>query len=256
MKILITGARSGIGYEVALVLAEMNHKVYLTCHTKKEALYLRKKLMDYKNIYVFKLDITSEEDRLKVLDLDIDVLINNAAVAQGGSIIEADINKVRDNFEVNIFSSFRLLQIVIRQMIEKKNGRIVVISSLAGLISIPFLGIYSATKAGIISLTSALQKELSLISSNVNAVIVEPGIYHTGFNNLFLDNKYDNGKYFKKIKNKLYKIEHFILNKSEKRNLDSVVIKIVRAVTDKKSKKVYKVPFYEALLVKIYGLFK
>lgn len=51
--------------------------------------------------------------------MDIDCLFNNAAVALGGSIIEADMDYVRENFEVNVFSSFRLLQIVLRNMIEK-----------------------------------------------------------------------------------------------------------------------------------------
>ena len=72
MKILITGATSGIGYLTALTLSERNHEVYLTCHTEKEVKNVKDKVKDFKNINVMKLDITKEEDRLKVLNLDID----------------------------------------------------------------------------------------------------------------------------------------------------------------------------------------
>ena len=140
MKILITGATSGIGYLTALTLSERNHEVYLTCHTEKEVKNVKDKVKDFKNINVMKLDITKEEDRLKVLNLDIDCLINNAAIGVGGSIIEADIQKVRENYEVNVFSTFRLIQLVLRQMVEKDKGRIINMSSLAGIFSFPFMG--------------------------------------------------------------------------------------------------------------------
>ena len=83
MKILITGAKGGIGYLTALTLAEKGHKVYLTCHTNKQVKKVKEKIGNQKNITVLKLDITSEKDRLRVLDLDIDCLFNNAAVALG-----------------------------------------------------------------------------------------------------------------------------------------------------------------------------
>ena len=256
MKILITGATSGIGYLTALTLSERNHEVYLTCHTEKEVKNVKDKVKDFKNINVMKLDITKEEDRLKVLNLDIDCLINNAAIGVGGSIIEADMQKVRENYEVNVFSTFRLIQLVLRQMVEKDKGRIINMSSLAGIFSFPFMGIYSSTKASISSLTKSLQKELFFLGTNVKVTLIEPGLYHTGFNNLFLDNKYDNGKYFEDIKKELYNVEHFLLKISEKKELDSIVIKIVRAVEDKKPKKVYRAPFVQAKLAKIYSIFK
>ncbi|MEE0699346.1 MAG: SDR family NAD(P)-dependent oxidoreductase [Bacilli bacterium] len=256
MKILITGAASGIAYLTALTLAERKHEVYLTCHTNEQAKNVREKVKDYKNIKVMKIDITKEEDRQRVLNLNVDCLYNHAACALGGSIVEADMDKVRDNFEVNVFSSFRLLQLVLRQMIDKDRGRIVVMSSMAAVMPIPFGGIYSATKASISSIVNALKKELFIMGTNVSVALVEPGLYHTGFNDVFLDNKYNDGKYFKDVKDELYNVEHFLLRISEKKELDSIVVQIVRAIEDKKLKKVYRAPLSYALLGKIYGFFR
>lgn len=256
MKILITGAASGIGYLTALTLAERKHDVYLTCHTEKQAQNVQEKVKQYSNIKVMKIDITDEDDRKRVLDLDVDILFNNAAIGQGGSIIEMDMDKVKENFEVNVFSSFRLLQLVIKQMIDKDKGRIIMMSSLAGIFPMPFMGIYSATKASITSITKALQKELFFLGTNVKVVLIEPGLYHTGFNNLFLDNKYDDGKYFEDIKKELYNVEHFLLKVTEKKELDSIVIQIVRGVEDEKPKSVYRAPFIQSKLAKIYSIFK
>lgn len=256
MKILITGAASGIGYLTALTLAQRGHEVYLTCHTKRQVKLVKEKLGNPINITIMKIDITKEEDRQKVLDLNVDCLYNHAGIALGGSIIEADMDEVRENFEVNVFSSFRLLQLVLRQMVDKDSGRIVVMSSLASSFSIPFAGVYSATKASITSIVKALQKEMFLMGTNVKVTLIEPGLYHTGFNQVFLDNKYDGGKYFKDIKKELYNVEHFLFKLGEKKKLDSIVVQIVRAIEDKKPKKVYKAPFIQSKLVKINSMFK
>lgn len=256
MRILITGAASGIGYLTALTLSYRNHFVYLTVHTKKEEENLKERLKDNKNIEVMKIDITNQLDRKKVLSLNVDCLFNNAAVGLGGSIIEADMNKVRESYEVNVFSSFSLLQMVLKQMVEKDRGRIIVMSSLASTFTFPFMGIYASSKASISSITKCLQKELFFIGTNVKVILVEPGLYHTGFNQLFLDNKYDNGKYFKDIKEELNNIEHFLVRLGEKEKLDSIVIKIIRAIEEEKTKSVYRAPFMQSLSAKIYSIFK
>lgn len=256
MNILITGAASGIGYLTALTLAKRGNTVYLTCHTDKEVSNLKEKIDDLENIIIMKIDITKKQDIKKVLDLNIDVLINNAAIAVGGSIIETDIDDMRKNFEINVFSSFRLLKLVLKQMMEKDKGRIIVMSSLIGHLSLPFTGIYSATKASISCMVSCLQKELFLQGSNVNVIIIEPGLYHTGFNNVFIDSKYNGGKYFEDIKSELYNLEHAILKLGEVKKLDSIVIKIVRAVEDEKPKKIYTAPYIQSKLVKLYSMFK
>ena len=256
MRILITGATSGIGYLTALTLAERGHFVYLTCHTQKQVLNVKEKVSDYENIKVLKVDITKADDRKKVLELDVDVLYSNAAAGISGSILEHNITEVRKVFEINVFSNFLLVRDVLRKMIEKDFGRIVMMSSLAGEVTIPFLGVYSATKASINSLVRSLKLELKTLDTRVDIALVEPGLYHTGFNNYVIDSKYNDDKYFKDVKDILYNLEHAFLFLTEKNDLDSIVIQIVRAVEDKKLKKVYKAPFLQSWLVKVLSLFK
>lgn len=256
MKVLITGAAGGIGYLTALTLVEIGFDVYLTCHTNKEVLNVKEKLVGYKNINVLKVDVTKEDDVKKVLSLDVDVLISNAAKAVGGSIIELDEKKIKDNFEVNVFSNFTLIKRVLRQMIEKDRGRIVVMSSLAAVVPIPFGGVYSATKASISSVVKSLQKELFLMGTNVKVVLIEPGLYHTGFNQVLVDSKYNSGKYFNDIEDELYDLEHSFLRLFEVKKLDSIVTYIVRAVLDENPKSTYRAPMLQSALARIYNIFK
>ena len=256
MRILITGAAGGFAYLTALTLAERGHFVYLTCHTGKEVKYVKEKVKGYKNIEVLKIDIVNEEDRLKVVNLDVDCLWNNAAIGQGGSLLEADMDKVKNNFEVNVFATLRLTQMVLKKMVDKNKGRIIITSSMARYMGAPFISFYAATKASESLITRALQRELFLIGSKVKVVLIEPGLYCTGFNHLVLDSKYDNGKYFKKIKRPVHTIENFAFKIMEKKNFDSIVVQVVRAVEDKRPKKVYRAPFFQTKLIKLYSFFE
>ena len=111
-------------------------------------------------------------------------------------------------------------------------------------------------KASITMIGKALQKELSLIGTNVKVAIIEPGLYHTGFNQVLIDSKYDNGKYFKDIKNELYNLEQALFKLGEKKELDSIVVKVVRAIEDKNVKSVYRAPIFYNILTRLYGVFR
>ena len=82
------------------------------------------------------------------------------------------MDKVRENFEVNVFSNFEIVQIVIKNMIKKDSGKIIMISSLAGILPLKFLGSYCATKSSIIMLTQVLKKEIKLISKNIKISLI------------------------------------------------------------------------------------
>ena len=258
-SILITGARSGIIAPVIKKLLNKNYKLYLTVHTNKELEKIKEKYNKYKNVECFKLDVLNKEDKNKLKTLDIDILISNAAISYGGSISELPIEKLRENFEVNVFSNFEIVQIVLKNMIKKDKGKIIMISSLSGLVPLKFIGGYSATKASIIKLTETLKSEIKLISKNIKIVLVEPGMYHTGFNQYMLENKYDwmNKKsYFKEELEYIRKQENLLFKIFELKKFDSIANPIYKAVVCKNPPFLVRAPLYQVIGAKIYLLFK
>ena len=169
------------------------------------------------------------------------------------------MNKVRENFEVNVFSNFEVIQIALKKMIQKDKGKIIIISSLAGTLPIPFLGSYCATKSSINMLCEVLKKEIKMLSYNIKIVLVQPGMYHTGFNQVMLENKYDwmsVKSYFEKQIESIRKKENIFFNILEKNNINSISNKIVKAIILDNPKFIYKAPLLQVLGVKIYQIFK
>ena len=256
--ILFTGARSGI---ISHVIDEIidDYKIYITVHTHEQLKGVRKKYKDFSNVTCFKLDVTNKQDLFRLKQLDIDILVSSAAIGESGSIAEIDMNKVRHNFEVNVFSNFELVQIVIRNMLEKKRGRIIIISSLAGMVPVPFGGAYSASKASISRLTECLNLELKLLDTNIDVCLIEPGLYKTGFNKLLFDQKYDwmsIDSYFKHQIDFIRNTENIVLRLFERKNFDSIVKKIKKAIVSDNPKFIYSSPFYQNLFSRLYGLFR
>lgn len=100
--ILITGAGTGIGRDTAFALAERGHAVVASTYDEAQADALRAECLKRRqSINVFEMDITSAADRVQVAPLTIDVLINNAAIGDSGSLAEVDVNRIRRTFEVN-----------------------------------------------------------------------------------------------------------------------------------------------------------
>lgn len=256
-KILVTGARSGIINKVIDKIIN-DYFIYLTVHTDKELEIVKQKYKDNKNIKCFKLDITNNKDINKIKKLDIDILISNAAIAESGSVAEVKIDKMRENFETNVFSNFKVVQIILKNMIKKGKGKIIMMGSLAGKIPIPFAGTYSATKASIIKLTEALNLELKLLKEKINTVLILPGLYDTGFNKLMFDKKYefmDIETYFKNQIDLIKKSENIVLKLFEKKNLDSIVNKIVKAIEKENPKFIYSAPISQNIFAKIVSFF-
>lgn len=255
-KILFTGARSGISNKVIKKLLLENYFIYVTVHTSGELKVVKEKYKNCLNVKCFKLDITNHEDRKQLENLKIDILVSNAAIGESGSMAEIDMNIVRENFETNVFSNFEVVQIVLKNMIKLGRGKIIMISSLAGIIPIPFLGSYCATKASIIKLTEALNLELKLLKAKIDICLIEPGLYKTGFNQLMLDKKYDwmcIDSFFKNQINLIRKSENIFLTLFEKQKLNSIVKKIIKAIKNKPHK-IYRAPFIQAVGAKIYNI--
>lgn len=255
--VLFTGARSGIINKVVNNIISKNYFVYVTVHTNSELEVVKEKYKNNVNVKCLKIDVTNKKDRQTLKNLNIDILVSNAAIGESGSIAEINMNKVRNNFETNVFSTFEIVQIVLKNMIKKGKGKIIMISSLASIIPIPFLGAYSATKASINKLTEALNLELKLLKKDINVSLILPGLYNTGFNRLMFDKKYefmDINSYFKNQIELIRKSENIILKLFEKQKLDSIVKKITKAITTNNPKFRYKSPFSQSLFAKIYQI--
>lgn len=255
-KVLITGARSGIISKVIDNIIN-DYELYLTVHTDSQVRAMNDKYKNYKNVTCMKLDITNEYDYRKIENIDIDIYIANAAIAESGSMIEMPVDRIRDNFETNVFSNFKVLQRVLQKMIKKGRGKVIIMGSLAGKIPMPFLGAYSGSKASLIKMTEALRFELLLLDSDIKVSLILPGLYDTGFNKLAMDKKYDFmdlDSFFEYQLDFIRAYDKFVLF-FEQRSLSSIVNKICQAVSSDNPKFIYTAPFSQSLVARIVSLF-
>lgn len=257
--ILITGAGSGIGKDTALVLAKRGHTVIATTETDAQSASLKQQISNrYSNLEVWKLDITNKDDREKLGRYDLDVLINNAGIGETGSLSEIPVERIRHNFEVNVFSTIELTQIVLKKMVAKGTGTVLFISSLAGRLPSPFLNPYSMTKFALSGGVAALRQEMHRIAKNVHISIIEPGAYATGFNQKMLAKKYewmDHNSYFYKIIPELKKEERNHFQLLEEESTHTIVMKIVKASEASKPHLRYVAPWYQGFGIFLFRLF-
>lgn len=255
--ILITGAGSGICRDVAVALAKRGHAVIATTHYDEQG----EKLKGYANengceLEIFTLDITKKADREKIQDRHIDVLINGAAIGESGPLSEIPMDRVRSNFETNVFATLELTQLALHNMIERKKGTVLIISSVLGRIPNPFLSTYSMTKFALTGGVAAMREEVHRIAPNVHVSLIEPGAYATGFNQLMQLKKYewmDGGQYTAIIQDLMK--EDPQLKRLEMKTNDSIVTKIVKAVEADKPKLRYSAPWWQALVVQVMRIF-
>ena len=184
--ILITGAGSGFGKLVAFDLAQRGHRVIATTHIWPQVTALRNEARERNiTIEVDKLDVTSDRDRRNARRWDVDILVSNAAVMEAGPIAELPLDLLRAMFEVNFFGAIALVQQFAAGMASKRRGKIVLMSSLAGLVTVPYSAGYSATKHALEALAEGLKAELAPFG--IRVATINPGFYGTGFNDRGVD---------------------------------------------------------------------
>jgi short-subunit dehydrogenase len=181
-RIFITGASSGLGAGVALGLAP-DHSVTATAETWPQVRALRAAGEDAKvDIEVIKLDLLDEIDiaHAAALAEGTDVLVLNAGIQESGAMADIPIQRLRQSFDINVFGHLHLAQAILPSMVARKSGKVVWLSSIAGLQAVPFLGAYSATKHAIEAIAGAMALELKPLG--IDVATIAPGIYGTGFN--------------------------------------------------------------------------
>jgi short-subunit dehydrogenase len=257
--ILITGCRRGIGRDAATALSLRGHHVIATVH-REESVEDLKSYAKEKGVQfdVFKLDITDPQDQKKVLDFDIDILINNAGIGETGSLSEVPLERIRKNFETNVFGTLDLTQLALKKMMKKDSGSIIFVSSIAGRIPMAFFGPYAMTKYSLSAAADILRKELKMVTQNVHISVIEPGTYHTGFNQDMMATKYtwmDEKSYFYKMLSAIKKQEETTFGLLERKTTKSIVNKIVSAVESNNPRLHYSAPWWQALFVRMVRMF-
>jgi NAD(P)-dependent dehydrogenase (short-subunit alcohol dehydrogenase family) len=181
--ILITGAGTGFGKAAAIELASRGHDVIATTETQAQADALA---AEQPGITTMKLDVTDADDVAQAATLGVEVLINNAGVGVLGPMATVPMDKVRLSFEVNVLGMVAMSQAVIPGMRDRGSGRIINVSSIAGVLASPLGSPYCMTKHAVEAFTKSLRGELA--PHGIDVTKVNPGPYNTGFNDRMVNN--------------------------------------------------------------------
>ncbi|MGD9493360.1 MAG: SDR family NAD(P)-dependent oxidoreductase [Bacteroidales bacterium] len=184
---LITGATMGIGYELSLLFAEDSYDLILIA---RDELTLRKMRSDFLLVYEIDIHIIAIDlsrstaareifDTIRTLNLEVDVLINNAGIGDYGYFSDQTLTAINKVMKVNIIAPVELTRLFVTGMIERGNGKILNISSLAAFVPGPKMSVYYASKTFLLSFSEALACELN--GTGVTISVLCPGPTKTGF---------------------------------------------------------------------------
>jgi NAD(P)-dependent dehydrogenase (short-subunit alcohol dehydrogenase family) len=182
-KILISGGGSGFGELAAFGLAKVGHDVIIGAQIWPQVtqLRLKAKALGLTQLRVEKLDILDSYDIQNAAKWDVDILVNNAAIGISGPMSEIPLELLRRSFETNFFAPLALTQAVVRRMIEqKRRGKVTFVSSIGGLMAVPYGGPYATTKHALEALAGSMKAELAPFGIQIQ--VINPGGYFTGFN--------------------------------------------------------------------------
>jgi len=178
--VLITGCGSGIGKALALAFHARGHVVCATArrlHTMQD--------LAAAGIHTLAMDVTQAADIQRVLgDLQdsgrhVGMLVNNAGYGAMGPLLDVPPDEWQKQFDVNLFAPMALTRAVLPQMIARRSGKIVNISSISGVMPTPFAGAYCASKAALNAASDALRMELRPLG--IAVVTVQPGGIQSAF---------------------------------------------------------------------------
>jgi NAD(P)-dependent dehydrogenase (short-subunit alcohol dehydrogenase family) len=181
--VLITGCSSGIGHATAEHLAGEGWKVYATARRPETIAELAEKGCE-----TLALDVTDEESMrsavsiVEAADGAVGALVNNAGYSQSGAVETIPMDRLRAQFETNVFGLVRMCQLVLPAMRRAGQGRIVNLSSMGGRLTFPGGGAYHATKYAVEAVSDVLRFEVA--GFGIQVVVVEPGLITTEFGNV------------------------------------------------------------------------
>ena len=184
---LITGATSGIGYELAYIHAKQGGNVVLVARSKDKLEQIKKDLENkYKiDVYIIEKDLSLKDSAKNVYDeliknnITVDYLINNAGFGDYGFFNESDWGKLDQMINLNITALTQLTKLFLSDMIKRQEGKIMNVASTAAFQSGPTMAVYYATKAYVLSFSEAINNEVK--NSGVTVTTLCPGATQSGF---------------------------------------------------------------------------
>lgn len=229
---LVTGASSGIGKATAEYLMKKGFHVYGTSR-KADNTQIISDQESKGFITMIQMDVTSDKSVASAIgdvmarEGRIDVLVSNAGTGIAGSIEDTSLEDAKCQFETNFFGSLRVIREVLPIMRKQKAGRIIAISSVAGVISIPYQAHYSASKFALEGLMEALRYEVAPF--NIKVTVVEPGDTKTGFtsNRLISANSNETSPYYERFQRSIKRMEHDEMNGASPESVAQLIYKII-----------------------------
>jgi short-subunit dehydrogenase len=186
MNVLITGASTGIGYELAKLFARDHHNVILVARSADKLAQVATELQPLGvTVKTVALDLATPLapkflfNQLQSENISIDILINNAGFGAYGEFAQMSEEVILGQIQLNIAALTELTRLFLPPMIERRSGRIMNVASTAAFQPGPLIAVYYATKAYVLSFSEAIANELR--GSGVTVTCFCPGATHTGF---------------------------------------------------------------------------
>lgn len=185
--VLITGASQGIGYELAKLFAKDGYKLILVARSESNLQKVRDELIKTygSSIVLVPKDLAQSQapdelyNELQKQHIGVDVLVNNAGFATHGRFESLPVEPEMEEIQVNIAALTKLTRLFLPQMVQQKSGKILNIASTAAFLPGPYMSVYYATKAYVLSFSEALSEEL--VGTGVTVTALCPGTTKTGF---------------------------------------------------------------------------
>lgn len=245
-SVFITGTSTGIGRATAQEMKKQGWRVFASARKPEDLAALEAEGFEAVELDMTKSD-SIEAAAKKVLtacETKLDGLVNNAGYGQPGALEDLNVESMRKQFEVNVIGLQHLTNLILPSMIEHGAGRVIHVSSVVGRVSLPFMGIYSASKFAVEALADAQRVELS--GTGIKVSLVEPGPITTQFSKNAVESSdgnlpTDSSRFSAMYKKELSFREDRSGSKPFALPPEAVAKKIAHALTSPKPKRRYKV---------------
>lgn len=184
MRVLITGASSGIGRDMAREFARRRYELILVAQNRAKLEKVKEELKT--QVEIISMDLSKPENCIKLHEnvKDIDILINNAGFGTFGEFTQTNLEKEINMIGTNITAVHILTKLYLKDMQDKNKGHILNVASIAGFMPGPLMDAYYASKAYVVRLSEGIREEIKKEKSNVKISILCPGPVKTNFNNV------------------------------------------------------------------------